>query len=145
MPSKFAAALAALSVVSVTLVGCATQSPGAAVSTASPPPTATGSEPTTEAMLSECIATASASGPGPARQLERSDLMPSKTRTALRPDDVWYLAVPLDDPKAPAAQLDELQCLIRADGAVEMAAVREKPAVDDFAVWASARNKEGGL
>ncbi|AZS45069.1 hypothetical protein BWL13_02667 [Microbacterium oleivorans] len=71
--------------------------------------------------------------------------MPSETRTALRPDDLWYLAVPLDDPKAPGTQLDELQCLVTADGVVDMASVREKPSIDDFAIWASARNKEGGL
>lgn len=102
-------------------------------------------QPDTGQMIADCVAKVSEAGPGPASQFVRSELLSSEVRTAFRPDDLWYLSVPLDDPMAPGDQLDELQCLLTPEGVVDTAFVRAKPAVDDFDLWASAQNYEGGL
>ncbi|CAL4861176.1 hypothetical protein [Microbacterium sp. MM2322] len=89
------------------------------------------------------MAKAAASGPGPAAQIDRSELTPENMRVALRPDDQWYLVIPMQDPKN-ADGMDQLQCLLTPDLAATIAVVRAMPDPDDFDEWANAREPRGG-
>ncbi|GLJ81026.1 hypothetical protein GCM10017586_27090 [Microbacterium imperiale] len=65
-------------------------------------------------------------------------------RSALRPDDAWYVVVPLSDPQGTTPT--EFQCELTKDlsGALS-SGIRAVPDPDDFELWATGREHRDGL
>ncbi|MFS0712543.1 hypothetical protein ABC195_01580 [Microbacterium sp. 2P01SA-2] len=163
--------LAGIAVVALLTAGCATPGVGSAVSTSpSPSPTADESpspspstspepsqapEPTPDAsgsptpssstadLLETCLV-AVRDGNAPASdQLDRSTIESERARSALRPDGLWYVVVPIHDPTVDA-QL-EYACLLTADLTVDASWGRIAPETDDFDLWSTATEPAEGM
>lgn len=148
----FAALAAALSI-----AGCATPGAGDAAHTTSaptttPPPqlpstTPEPSVPTAETatlqLADACLAAVRQDNAPASEQLDRSKVGSDRARSALRPDGLWYVVVPVEDPTVDAAL--EYACLLTADLEADTSWARIAPEVDDFVQWATATEPDEGL
>ncbi|SDQ81934.1 hypothetical protein [Microbacterium sp. cf332] len=162
-----APALTLLTTVSLGLAGCATPSVGDAAPsptttptpsvttpapspsdgptpTSSPDPVETeGPERSTAELLDACLTAVGDDNAPASEQLARSAIATDQARSALRPDGLWYVVVPLDDPTVDGEV--EYACLLTTDLAVDASWGRLAPEIDDFEQWATATEPAEGL
>lgn len=150
--------------ITLTLAGCATPPAGSAPSSspsasaapdaeqtptpeasATPEPSASAEAPeaaTPEQLIDACLDGATEGNQPAAEQVDRSTVLRSDARSALRPDGLWYVVIPIED-----ASVDvpvEYACLLTDALAVDSTWGRVSPEVDDFDLWATATEPTEG-
>lgn len=91
---------------------------------------------TTEQLLEVCLEGATEGSQPAADQISRATVRGSDARSALRPDGLWYVVVPIEDPSVDVPV--EYACLLTDELAVDATWGRVTPEVDDFDLWATA-------
>jgi hypothetical protein len=94
-------------------------------------------------LLDACLAAVGQDNDPASEQLSRSTIESDRARSAFRPDGLWYVVVPVDDPTVDVRV--EYACLLTTDLAVDSSWGRIAPDTDDFDQWSSATEPADGL
>ncbi|POX66358.1 hypothetical protein C1N74_11645 [Microbacterium sp. SGAir0570] len=104
------------------------------------------SEPTprlsTSDLLDACLVAVRDENAPASEQLDRSTIERERARSALRPDGLWYVVVPVTDPTVDAPL--EYACLLTGDMTVDASWGRITPDADDFEQWSTATEPDQG-
>ncbi|MDQ1215454.1 hypothetical protein [Microbacterium arborescens] len=97
----------------------------------------------TSDLLDACLVAVRDGNAPASEQLDRSTIESGNARSALRPDGLWYVVVPVVDPTVDAPL--EYACLLNADMTVDASWGRIAPDADDFDQWSTATEPADGL
>lgn len=98
---------------------------------------------TTSELVDACLVSVRDDNAPASEQLDRSTIRHENARSALRPDALWYVVVPIVDPTVDARL--EYACLLAADLSVDASWGRIAPEVDDFDQWSTATEPPEGM
>lgn len=111
--------------------------------TPTPEPSPAVIERSTVELLDACLAAVGEDNDPASEQLSRSTIESDRARSAFRPDRLWYVVVPVDDPTVDVPV--EYACLLTTDLTVDSSWGRIAPDTDDFDQWSSATEPAEGL
>lgn len=98
---------------------------------------------TTSELVDACLVSVRDDNAPASEQLDRSTIRRENARSALRPDALWYVVVPIVDPTVDARL--EYACLLAPDLSVDASWGRIAPEVDDFDQWSTATEPPEGM
>ncbi|MET3466865.1 hypothetical protein [Microbacterium sp. 1262] len=117
--------------------------PSATPDSTTPPISSPAPSLSTSDLLDACLVAVRDGNAPASEQLDRSTVESGSARSALRPDGLWYVVVPVTDPTVDAPL--EYACLLNADMTVDASWGRIAPDADDFDQWSTATEPADGL